>query len=1112
MNKNDVMKLIEKFSKEGSTTNNNPTKTAGPKRQYKSSLFTKKTTNQTFIKKKQTQPLTRRNPPIKSNKILVTNKQRFSAPKKENELEKNPRFQTQKSKYSLIPKKKISAIKVSTPKEDENKTKNQPQKKIEELTQRNKKLENEIQQLEEKQNQLEVNTKQKINDLEKEKKNLDQENQKNKNGYEDLKKKNNKMLQEFEKMKQDFEKEIEKTKKLKLEIESKNEKILELETKLKKEKEKEKEKKQKVNHQEKAEEGKVEEKEKDKEKDKIQYSKFKNKIENLEDQIKTIKLENKELKLKNEDLRKDNNKTKQHLEEEKEENVKLKDKIKSNESESKISTHKIEQERLKFEEQIGNLKQTITSINKDNEKLNNDLKENKKKEHEKSNSLIQQNEFLEKQNKSQENKNNSLEKKIEKLTKGNGLLQEQVLTLEENLNKAEQREVEIEKNHKKEIQKILNQNKEEQEKIKKQDNEETNETEETNKSEETEETEEIKEQNEKNEKNKEKKRKEKNKSGIKKRKTKKTTQTNNLISDDQIEDNNKVKTKKKKPKKDQKKKHLASSGKQSKNQGIQLPIKKHDLDDSPDTTKMPIYINQIKEKPNLLKKEYELETQPKKTSKGKRNKREKGLKNDPRTEVIQLCILLSSDNLKTDRVILLNAIEFARDEINKLNKKLLFKVSCIIYNPEKEQSEENEGEETKKTKQNTRLKFYYKEQNKKFLLNKLKNKKQKDEANYPNLLEALQVIRKTKWKSKHNLIIHWFKKKFFKMNGLLIDDDYLTLLTKFKKQNIFYYAIGLNLKTEKKKINSFRGYYKTKKKNYLFHKISRKSEKTRFEWDGFLVNIIINVISKNDSNNKLIELIPQLSNKERKKWNNATDVTAFYPIINEKTFRTIYSDFNSKDDDDNEDEDYGQTSFVQNNKIHIELISKQSKIKISKEPFLLADTYKFYYLKDVNIPSLLVAKAFKMSEFNTEISQYLKLLKTISYTLLFAKIFNNHECIKKKICFWGKLLYSKQKNEDDFEYFFVEPFLQNYNYINLTDKEELNTIHAFRHFSYQFSNQKILIGKCNKIGDKYICPHIHSQRMVFGYEDGGYSKLLDFKEQHICNQLCKKLGLTQLRN
>lgn len=88
-------------------------------------------------------------------------------------------------------------------------------------------------------------------------------------------------------------------------------------------------------------------------------------------------------------------------------------------------------------------------------------------------------------------------------------------------------------------------------------------------------------------------------------------------------------------------------------------------------------------------------------------------------------------------------------------------------------------------------------------------------------------------------------------------------------------------------------------------------------------------------------------------------------------------------------------------------------------------------------------------------------------------------------------------------------YSNNFGYV---DKEDRNTPQAFSHFTYQYTNGKMIVVDIQGVKDYYTDPQIHSNipesaPPIWGQGDMGDTGVYKFFESHRCNALCKFFGL-----
>lgn len=92
------------------------------------------------------------------------------------------------------------------------------------------------------------------------------------------------------------------------------------------------------------------------------------------------------------------------------------------------------------------------------------------------------------------------------------------------------------------------------------------------------------------------------------------------------------------------------------------------------------------------------------------------------------------------------------------------------------------------------------------------------------------------------------------------------------------------------------------------------------------------------------------------------------------------------------------------------------------------------------------------------------------------------------------------------------PYKKYSNNFGYVDKEDRNTPQAFSHFTYQYTNGKMIVVDIQGVKDNYTDPQIHSNipesaPPIWGQGDMGDTGIYKFFESHRCNALCKFYGL-----
>jgi len=195
-------------------------------------------------------------------------------------------------------------------------------------------------------------------------------------------------------------------------------------------------------------------------------------------------------------------------------------------------------------------------------------------------------------------------------------------------------------------------------------------------------------------------------------------------------------------------------------------------------------------------------------------------------------------------------------------------------------------------------------------------------------------------------------------------------------------------------------------------------------------------------------------------------------------------------------------------------VATKLMVQYKDRPFQKGSMRYAYLVKDVSADKKFVAKAyFDQSRHGLTDDMYFQDVKMQAYAQHWAEKFNKRDP-PKKINFVPTFVLRLCERKGT-PLFSCEEFLEgkfrkyNNNYGHVTDKKR-NTPQAFSHFSYELSNQKLMVVDIQGVGDLYTDPQIHTlSGLDFGAGNKGKKGIDRFLGSHRCNAVCQLLKLPE---
>ncbi|CAG8580682.1 833_t:CDS:1, partial [Scutellospora calospora] len=170
---------------------------------------------------------------------------------------------------------------------------------------------------------------------------------------------------------------------------------------------------------------------------------------------------------------------------------------------------------------------------------------------------------------------------------------------------------------------------------------------------------------------------------------------------------------------------------------------------------------------------------------------------------------------------------------------------------------------------------------------------------------------------------------------------------------------------------------------------------------------------------------------------------------------------------------------------------------------------EIFYRKNIRTGKDIVVKRYLFDQFDIE--RYKTTVLTTLVSQFFANQFNNTKVASRKISF--KNVYLLNYNN---HLYFLESELNNFTKFNNNAKyynydEKYKTLEAFMHFTYNYSNNQLVI--CDLQGDIYNYDYeltdatINSINNFFGITDQGINGITKVLGSYKYNSFCLKLNL-----
>jgi len=191
-------------------------------------------------------------------------------------------------------------------------------------------------------------------------------------------------------------------------------------------------------------------------------------------------------------------------------------------------------------------------------------------------------------------------------------------------------------------------------------------------------------------------------------------------------------------------------------------------------------------------------------------------------------------------------------------------------------------------------------------------------------------------------------------------------------------------------------------------------------------------------------------------------------------------------------------------------------VSIEKTPFAKGSCRTAHKLKDWSNPDKPLVGKFSTNKKTTRDSYFTDVLMQ-TFCSKWAEKFNEAKP-PKPITFLPSYVYELIDHPPPYPVCGGEPFIEgdykkHNNNSGYVSSDARNTPQAFSHFSYELSNNELLIVDIQGVNDFYTDPQIHTKNgQGFGEGNLGETGFHKFVQTHKCNPVCDFLKLKQMNN